>query len=105
MTPSSDNDATALSVSLPRHDDFGLVRRLVEAGCIATAVVLLLVHWERFLVLPAGTPWWTLAFVVVGVAAADFLSGLIHWTADTWGSETMPIVGRRLLRPFRVRQS
>jgi ubiquitin-conjugating enzyme E2 variant len=33
---------------------------------------------------------------------ADVLSGLVHWTADTWGSETTPILGRRFIRPFRV---
>jgi ubiquitin-conjugating enzyme E2 variant len=78
------------------------MRRLFEAGCLAAAVALLLFHWARFLALPASIPWWMLSFLVAGVVAADFLSGLVHWTADTWGNETMPIVGRRFLRPFRV---
>ncbi len=40
--------------------------------------------------------------IIGGALAADFTSGLIHWTADTWGSESMPILGRRFVRPFRV---
>jgi ubiquitin-conjugating enzyme E2 variant len=26
----------------------------------------------------------------------------MHWAADTWGRESMPVIGRRLLHPFRV---
>jgi ubiquitin-conjugating enzyme E2 variant len=33
---------------------------------------------------------------------ADVFSGFVHWSADTWGSETTPILGRRFIRPFRV---
>ena len=45
--------------------------------------------------------WAPLAFVS-GVAAADFGSGLVHWAADTWGRDELPIIGHRLLVPFRV---
>jgi ubiquitin-conjugating enzyme E2 variant len=102
MISPSDKDVAVPADALPRHDDFSLARRCTEAACIATAAVLLLVHWLRLLANPAGISWWLLPFVVAGIAAADFVSGLIHWAADTWGSETMPIVGRRILRPFRV---
>ena len=37
-----------------------------------------------------------------GIGAADFASGLVHWSADTWGRADFPIVGPRLLVPFRV---
>ena len=36
------------------------------------------------------------------MAAADFGSGLVHWAADTWGRDDLPVIGRRLLVPFRV---
>ena len=40
--------------------------------------------------------------MLTAALAADLASGLVHWTADTWFSETMPVLGRRFLRPFRV---
>jgi ubiquitin-conjugating enzyme E2 variant len=87
---------------LPRHDEIGLLRRLFAACCIATATSLWAMHLARFVLLWPSVSWWSLALAAAGIAAADLASGLVHWTADTWGSESMPLVGRRLLRPFRV---
>lgn len=33
--------------------------------------------------------------------AADFVSGFVHWMADTWGRMETPLVGRTLVRSFR----
>lgn len=46
--------------------------------------------------------WWVPIAVVGGVALADFSSGLLHWAADTWGRADLPIIGPRILVPFRV---
>jgi hypothetical protein len=46
--------------------------------------------------------WWMPVALVAGMAAADFLSGLVHWGADTWGRDDLPIIGQRLLVPFRI---
>ncbi len=94
--------STGVMLMLPQHDDFSKLRRWYEAAAIVGAAGLLL----RQIVFLAATPsvrtWWTLPVVIAGLLTADLLSGIVHWFADTWGRETMPILGRRLLRPFRV---
>jgi ubiquitin-conjugating enzyme E2 variant len=46
--------------------------------------------------------WWTPAAFAAGVIAADLGSGVVHWAADTWGRDDMPVIGHRVLVPFRV---
>jgi hypothetical protein len=88
--------------ALPKHDEFTHWRRLWEAFCIAAAVGLLAWNLVRLAQVPDLLGWWLPLPILVGIAAADFVSGLVHWSADTWGTETMPILGRRFVRPFRV---
>ena len=88
-------------IELPRHDEFSFGRRGVEVLAISAAVLMLAVHLVRVVRMPAHE-WWLPGVFVAGALAADFVSGLVHWTADTWGRETLPLIGRRLLRPFRV---
>lgn len=91
------NEAT-----LPAHHDSGWGQHTFEIACLVTAAAL--IAHQTWRVTSGGLAiCWPLAAAVAGGALfADFLSGVVHWFADTWFEETTPLVGRRLLRPFRV---
>jgi ubiquitin-conjugating enzyme E2 variant len=77
------------------------MQRALTVVSIATACALWL--WNALDVLTArGLTWWAPLALLAGVAAADLLSGFVHWFADTWGRDDTPIIGPRLLVPFRV---
>lgn len=86
---------------LPRHAEIYWPRRLLEFVWIVTALTLIVFHSASLALVIGRFPWILLA-ILAGFVTADFLSGLIHWTGDTWFSDTMPILGQRLLKPFRV---
>lgn len=88
--------------SLPEHDELGPWTRALEVVSLVVAAGLWLFHLIRFFTTPGFFSWWIPLAALAGFLLADFASGVIHWIADTWGSETMPVLGRRFLRPFRV---
>jgi len=90
------------AASLPGHDAIGNLTRTIEAGSIVVASLLLLAVVLRVFTGGLLLHWWAPVVVVTAALAADLVSGVVHWTADTWFSETMPVLGRRFLRPFRV---
>lgn len=63
---------------------------------------LLGVHFAALWAQRGGISVWHLLFLPLAPVLADLISGLVHWSADTFGSESTPIVGRRFIRPFRV---
>jgi ubiquitin-conjugating enzyme E2 variant len=93
------NEATA---GPPGHDVVGRLTRAIEATSLAVAGALLVANIAHAFTAGLFLHWWSPLVVLVGALAADLMSGLVHWTADTWFSETMPVLGRRFLRPFRV---
>jgi ubiquitin-conjugating enzyme E2 variant len=67
------------------------------------AVYAVAMAWLGLRLLPRAiaTPWLALCALMVGFVAADFVSGVVHWAADTWGTPEWPLIGKTLIRPFR----
>jgi ubiquitin-conjugating enzyme E2 variant len=86
----------------PLHSSsYSIVFRKVEVASIVAFFTLL--GWLALrLSRPAlNKPWLVLCAVLLAYVTADFLSGLVHWLGDTWGSPDVPLFGPSLIRPFR----
>ncbi|XP_018010972.1 plasmanylethanolamine desaturase [Hyalella azteca] len=77
-------------------------KRIQEVVCVWICLALIVVdlyfmvahfNYER---LPT-----ILLAAFAGIITADFLSGLVHWAADSWGSIELPVLGKNFIRPFR----
>ncbi len=86
----------------PVHGQMSRLTRTIELSCMVMALGLVIWHVVRIAATDALGSWWSPIPIVLGMIGADLGSGLMHWAADTWGSETMPVLGHRFVRPFRV---
>jgi ubiquitin-conjugating enzyme E2 variant len=93
---------TARATPPPALDELTGAPLLVAALSIAAAALLLGALGARLALRIDLWQWWVPVLLIAGIAAADFGSGLVHWAADTWGRDDLPVIGRRLLVPFRV---
>ena len=95
-------ESSTTNGSLPSH--YKLTPGQLAFSCLSIAAAALLVSWLGYRIASRLDlwHWWVPLAVLIGVTAADFGSGLIHWSADTWGRDDCPLIGPRLLVPFRV---
>ena len=74
--------------------------KLTAMGAVMAALILLGIH--SFQLATFHLVLWDFLLLPLAWVLADLLSGIVHWTADTWGSEDTPVIGPRFIRPFRV---
>jgi ubiquitin-conjugating enzyme E2 variant len=75
--------------------------RTLEISSIVTYGVMMVALGLRLWPEGRTQVWLMVAALFTGFLAADFISGFVHWAADTWGSISMPWIGNALIRPFR----
>ena len=69
---------------------------------VCAGVVLAIVWGGQLMTVAPDGAWLSiLAVTLLGILAADLLTGFIHWGCDTWGTPELPLVGRTLIRTFR----
>ena len=69
---------------------------------IFPVVFLLNLHWAGSRLYELELLWLVALAVPLGIVGGDFISGVVHWAADTYGSEDMPVIGPSLVKPFRL---
>jgi plasmanylethanolamine desaturase len=75
--------------------------RVLEITAIVLFGTLLALLAARISGSLSQAPWTLPLALVAAMIAADFLSGLVHWGADTWGTVETPLLGTSLIRSFR----
>ena len=72
-----------------------------EVAFVLVGLGLAIGSLVRLALAPEFWDWPTPLLILLGLAGADFISGVIHWAGDTWGTTKTPVVGWRFVRPFR----
>lgn len=79
------------------------IHKLIETASIYTFPILFAVflYYAISLLFAAGLTWSIALLFLIGWLAGDWLTGMVHWFCDTYGSEDTPLLGQAIIQPFR----
>lgn len=84
---------------------YSAAHRLIEIAAIAGYLAILVVAAHRLFMHDMWSDpavfGWAFTALFAGFVCADFVSGFVHWLADSFGHPDMPILGQAFVRPFR----
>lgn len=77
-------------------------KRVQETICLSLSLILIVFNFFNLVKhFRSSDVSYIFSAALMGVITADFMSGLIHWLADSYGSVDLFMVGKALIRPFR----
>ena len=92
---------SSAGIPLTHGQPLGLT--VVKGVALLVAVSVLVLFSTRMidpLLTPSAWPWFAPG-LVVGYLLADLLSGTVHWFCDSFFAPDTPLIGRRVIHPFR----
>ncbi|MEP6819783.1 MAG: fatty acid desaturase CarF family protein [bacterium] len=76
---------------------------LEHASVVIFPVVFVLnLQWAGSRLYALEMLWLVALAIPLGIVLGDFISGIVHWAADTYGTEDMRLIGPSLVKPFRL---
>ena len=71
------------------------------AAAVLIALLTPFVRTTGVAIVGGGDGLLLIAALGLGIAAADFITGFLHWLCDTYFAEDTPIIGPAVIEPFR----